>query len=242
MLSKTQISQITSLSRKKVRDREKMFVAEGLKLVEDLISSGIKPHKIFSTQTIFPTGNLPLQLISEAELKKISGLKTPQAVVGIFEIPEPQEINYNQWIVALDDVRDPGNLGTIIRLCDWFGIQNLVCSETSVDCFNPKVIQATMGSIARVNVHYVDLKNFLKNAPLPVYGTFMIGKNIYETSLPENGILVMGNEANGISEEISNLCSQKITIPKFGHKKAESLNVAMATAVFLSEIKRFTEK
>ena len=140
--------------------------------------------------------------------------------------------------MALDDVRDPGNMGTIIRLCDWFGVRQLVCSENTVDCFNPKVLQATMGSITRVNIVYTDLLQFIKSSELSVYGTFMDGENVHVTKMPEKGILVMGNEANGISKEIADLVNHKITIPQFGGQKTESLNVATATAIFLNEIRR----
>src|SRR5690606_9323670 len=146
--------------------------------------------------------------------------------------------------VVLDNVRDPGNMGTIIRLCDWFGIKQLVCSESSVDIYNPKVVQATMGSIARVNVIYADLGAFLKDSAVPVYGTFMEGENIYTQKLPESGIIVMGNEANGIAPDIEALVSHKIAIPRFGDlQETESLNVATAAAIILSEFRRdFSEK
>src|SRR5690606_33885001 len=150
-----------------------------------------------SIQPLHTLRSSDLTIIKEAELKKISSLTQHHQCLALFKIKEPELPKLHGLKLALDDVRDPGNLGTIIRLCDWFGIQNLVCSETSVDCFNPKVIQATMGSIARVNIHYLGLKEFLTNSPLPVYGTFMTGTNLYETSLPDKGILVMGNEANG---------------------------------------------
>jgi TrmH family RNA methyltransferase len=146
-------------------------------------------------------------------------------------------------IVALDAIRDPGNLGTIIRLCDWFGVQQLICSEDTADCYNPKVVQATMGSLARVQIHYVSLLEFFEATDLPIYGGFMDGKNVYSEKLPKDGIIVMGNEANGISEEIIQKITHKITIPRFGNlQKTESLNVATATAILLSEFRRFTEK
>jgi TrmH family RNA methyltransferase len=139
----------------------------------------------------------------------------------------------------LDSIRDPGNLGTIIRLCDWFGINQLVCSEDTVDCYNPKVIQATMGSIARVQINYTDLTNFIKESKLPIYGASLSGENIYKHTLPEKVILVMGNEANGISSEINSLLTNRITIPQYGEQQdTESLNVASATAILLSELMR----
>lgn len=143
----------------------------------------------------------------------------------------------------LDAIRDPGNLGTIIRLCDWFGIEQIICSVDTVDCYNPKVIQATMGSLSRVSVSYLNINECLQNTKLPVYGTCMDGTSIYSENLPEKGIIIMGNEANGISENIMELISHKITIPRFGKlKETESLNVATATAIVLNEFKRSTEK
>ena len=178
-------------------------------------------------------------LISETDLKRISFLTTPNKALAIFKIPQPKPIEVNGLIVALDAVRDPGNLGTIIRICDWFGIKELICSTETVDCFNPKVVQATMGSITRVNITYVNLIHFLKDTKLPVYGAFMEGENVYNTQLPENGILVMGNEANGISKEVEAIITNKISIPRFGAlQETESLNVATATAILLSEFRR----
>ena len=158
--------------------------------------------------------------------------------MAIFKFPDIKPIDDREWILALDDIRDPGNLGTIIRLCDWFGIQHLVCSENTVDCFNPKVLQATMGSIARVNMVYTDLLQFITDYKGLVYGTFMDGEPVYNIKLPQKGILVMGNEANGISNEIKNKVDKKISIPQFGGKQTESLNVATAAAIFLNEIRR----
>jgi TrmH family RNA methyltransferase len=154
-------------------------------------------------------------------------------------MPKSKDFVEKGLIVALDDVRDPGNLGTIIRLCDWFGIETLFCSEESVDIYNPKVVQATMGSISRVNVVYGNLEAFLTKTKLPVFGTFMDGKNIYQEKLPKEGIIIMGNEANGISSSVEKLVSERIAIPRFGNLQVtESLNVATATAIILSEFKR----
>jgi len=159
--------------------------------------------------------------------------------LALFKIPVAKTIASNKFVVALDNVRDPGNLGTIIRLCDWFGIEELVCNAETVDCYNPKVIQATMGSITRVNVSYVNLENYLKKTEHPVFGAFMDGRNVYKTDLPTSGTLVLGNEANGISPEIEDLITHRISIPRFGALQAtESLNVATATAILLSEFKR----
>ncbi len=216
-----------------------MFVVEGIKTVKELLNSNIEPHKIYSTSPDFiKNGNGLVELVSEGDLKKISALKNPNGILGVFKIPKPGSVDQDDWLVALDDVRDPGNLGTIIRLCDWFGIKNLLCSESTVDCFNPKVLQATMGSIARVNVVYTDLATFLGRTESPVYGTFMNGSSVYNKALPKKGVLVLGNEGNGISTEIENLVNSRISIPQFGDKVTESLNVAMATSIFLSEIRR----
>ena len=171
--------------------------------------------------------------------QSISFLTTPQKALAVFKIPEEKSSNDNGLTVALDNLRDPGNLGTIIRLCDWFGVEELICSEGTVDCYNPKVIQATMGSVARVNIRYVDLPRYIRETQRDVYGTFMEGSNVYELNLPQEAVLVMGNEANGITQEISELLKNRLTIPRFGTVKAtESLNVAMATSIFLSEFKR----
>ena len=170
----------------------------------------------------------------------MSFLKTPQTALALFKIPQQDlEEVLDELTVVLDGVRDPGNLGTIIRLCDWFGVKNLVCSKDTVDCFNPKVIQSTMGSITRVNVVYKNLAEFLQSQDLVSYGTFMEGENVYQKKLRQKAVLVMGNEANGISLEIEKLISEKISIPQFGQsQETESLNVATATAIFLSEFRR----
>ncbi|MEP5913894.1 MAG: RNA methyltransferase, partial [Flavobacteriaceae bacterium] len=173
-----------------------------------------------------------------SELKQMSSLSNANGILGVFRIFDIAKIENTDWMVALDVVRDPGNLGTIIRLCDWFGINQLVCSLDTVDCYNPKVLQATMGSIARVNIVYTDLEEFLTNADTPVYGAFMDGDVVYDKKLPKSGILVMGNEANGISAEINSKIKNRIAIPQFGSATTESLNVATATGILLNEIRR----
>ena len=239
MVGKSQIKFIKSLQQKKYRNQNGMFVVEGIKTVQELIDSNIEPYKIYSTSTeLFQDLEDQIEIISEVDLKRISSLKNPNKVLGIFMIPQPRKVDENDWILALDDVRDPGNLGTIIRLCDWFGIKHLVCSERTVDCYNPKVLQATMGSITRVNIFYTDLVHYIEKSELPVYGTFMNGNTIYSSKLPLKGILVMGNEANGISSEIENLVNSRVSIPHFGSNATESLNVATAVAIFLNEIRR----
>ena len=236
MLSKSHIKLIKSLSQKKFRQQEQLFVVEGIKGIKEFLNSSFKLHMLFSTESIFDAETI---LISDKELLKISSLKSPNRAVAVFNIPKKKNIESSGLIVALDDVRDPGNLGTIIRLCDWFGIKNLVCSNATVDCYNSKVVQATMGSLARIDIQYVDLQAYLDVYENDIFGTFMDGKNIYTETLPENGIIVMGNEANGISEAIEKRVTNKLSIPRFGDLKAtESLNVATATAIVLSEFKR----
>ncbi|MXN91880.1 RNA methyltransferase [Flavobacterium sp. Sd200] len=240
MVSKNQIKTITGLQQKKYRKEHKMFFAEGIKVVGELLSSSLELEHLFTTEDVFknvPSGKVTH--ISADELKKISALTTPQTCLALFSIPDEKPVPASGLIVALDDVRDPGNLGTIIRLCDWFGISHLVCSVQCVDVYNPKVVQATMGSLTRVNVVYTDLAEYLSQTSLPVFGTFMDGKNIYKEILPESGIIVMGNEANGISAEIEKLSTQRIAIPRFGDlQQTESLNVATAAAIILSEFRR----
>lgn len=240
MVSKNQIKLITSLQQKKYRKQEQLFFAEGVKVVQELLHSNFELQDLFTTKQDFLTvPKNKVHAISEAELKKISALSTPNTCLAVFKIPKAKEMVEKGLIVALDDVRDPGNLGTIIRLCDWFGIETLFCSEESVDIYNPKVVQATMGSISRVNVVYGNLETFLSQTKLPVFGTFMDGKNIYQEELPKEGIIIMGNEANGISTSVEKLVSERIAIPRFGNLQVtESLNVATATAIILSEFKR----
>lgn len=241
MVSKNQIKLITSLQQKKYRIKEKLFFAEGIKVIQELLQSNFELEHLYTTQLDF--NEIPASkktIISDSDLKKISALSTSNTCLGVFKIPKPQKLKQKGLILALDDIRDPGNLGTILRLCDWFGIEELVCSLSTVDIYNPKVVQATMGSISRVNVNYIDLNLFLETTKLPVFGTFMDGKNIYKENLPQEGIIIMGNEANGISSSIEKMISKRLTIPRFGNlKQTESLNVATATAIILSEFRRF---
>ena len=240
MVSKNQIKLITSLQQKKFRQTHKLFIAEGAKVIQEFLQSNFVLEHLFVTETIFTeVDNSQITTISESDLKKITCLATPNNCLALFKIPEQKKTVNSGLIVALDDIRDPGNLGTIIRLCDWFGVSQIICSEQTVDVYNPKVIQATMGSISRVTVSYLNLENYIKEANSPVYGTFMDGKNVYNEVLPENAILILGNEANGISNQLEQLVSNKIAIPRFGNlQKTESLNVATATAIFLSEFRR----
>lgn len=244
MLSKSQIKLIKSLGYKKFRDREGLFVAEGRKVVGELMTA-FECVGIYGLQ---PTDN-GLQAhgqwhsVSADDLRRISFLKTPQDVLGVFRIPADEGaavLSADSLSLALDDVQDPGNMGTIIRLADWFGIRTVYCSVGCADCWSPKVVQATMGSIARVKVVCTDLVRLVDEAEslrCPVFGTFLDGENVYERSLPENGLVVMGNEGNGISDVLRSRITERLLIPSF-NGGAESLNVALATAIILSEFKR----
>jgi len=240
MVSKNQIKLITSLQQKKYRVANQLFFAEGIKVIQELVGSNFELVHLYTTQNDFDeVSNVKKTLIHESDLKKISALATPNTCLALFKIPVNKEIIESGLIIALDSIRDPGNLGTILRLCDWFGIDQLICSKETVDIYNPKVVQATMGSIARVNVNYIDLNAFISATKLPVFGTFMDGENIYKSALPQEGIIIMGNEANGISPELELLAKNRLTIPRFGAlQKTESLNVANATAIILSEFRR----
>lgn len=204
---------------------------------------------IYHTPAIAPkmlnlSRKINFQEISMKDIEKISTLKTPQDVIGLIKIPIWATLNYNRlkqkFSLVLDSIQDPGNMGTIIRTADWFGITDIICSEDTVDVYNPKVVQATMGSLARVNVHYANLEEVLPQAGLPIFGAMLDGENIYNSNFGTEGLLIMGNEGNGISPAIERLITTKITIPRAG--KAESLNVAIATAILCSEIKRNSMK
>ncbi|WP_422083841.1 TrmH family RNA methyltransferase [Ulvibacterium sp.] len=239
MVVKNQIKLIKSLHQKKYRNLHGLFFVEGIKTVRELLDSGLEVYGIYTTDnSVLDVGQDFQVLISESELKKMSSLKNPNTLLGVFYKPKTQEVDFTDWILALDHVSDPGNLGTIIRLCDWFGIRHLVCSPDTVDCYNPKVLQATMGSIARVHVVYTNLLKFLRKSKKQIFCTSMDGQSAYGTNLRESGILVMGNETHGISPEVEAVCHKKIGIPQFGNPTAESLNVATATAIFLNEIRR----
>ena len=248
MLSKNKIKEITALSQKKFRDETGLFVAEGTKLILDLQKSFHCRMLIATPQWFSENGSIPADELIETEqddIKKISNQKSPQGVFAVFKKPDYSwKMNdiQSKLNLALDDVQDPGNLGTILRIADWFGITDIFCSLHSADVYNPKTVQATMGALARVRVHSVDLVEFLKSVQpvLPVYGTFMDGNNIYTEKLTENGIIVMGNEGNGISAEIEKLVSNRFLIPNYpvGQPTSESLNVSVATALVCAEFRR----
>lgn len=245
MISKNQIKFIRSLELKKNRKRESLFVAEGPKVIEELLKLKT-PHTIIATKEWIDNNPKISNVIevSERELESASLLKTPQQVLALFAIETTEQdlnIDNNKLYLALDGIQDPGNLGTIIRIADWFGIDTIYCSNETVDVYNPKVIQATMGSIARVKVIYTDLYNMISNLSdeMPVYGTFLDGSDIYKKELTPNGIIVMGNEGKGITKELKSLITNKLLIPSFSiGDTAESLNVAIATAITCSEFKR----
>ena len=239
MLSKNQQKIIQKLQQKKYRNELGLFVVEGKKGILEFVQAGFKVEAIFATSLFSEQLNkLPLTLISKEELSKISTLKNPDEGVAIFHQPKRKGILQEGIILALDNIQDPGNLGTLIRLCDWFGIETLLCSEQTVDCYNPKVVQASMGSLSRVEVHYLPLAGFFVTCDLPVYVATLEGENLYTTTFPEDCVIVLGNEANGVSPEVTALANGAITIPRFGRRQqAESLNVAMAGAIIVSQIK-----
>lgn len=240
MLINRHIKLLNQINQKKNRLELGLFAAEGIKSVRELIEGGMVLKYLFATSEYENNFHSEaLITVDAATLKKLSNLKTPSGVLGVFEIPQKPSLIRSGLTLVLDEINDPGNLGTIIRLCDWFGVDQLVCSNNTVDCYNPKVVQASMGSLARVSIVYCDLEEFLKNDGRPVYGSFLKGNSIYRCDLKPDLILVMGNEANGISSRIEKLVTNSITIPGFGREhKTESLNVATATAVILSEFCR----
>jgi TrmH family RNA methyltransferase len=240
MLINRHIKLLNQINQKKNRLELGLFAAEGIKSVRELIEGGMVLKYLFATSEYENNFHSEaLVTVDAATLKKLSNLKTPSGVLGVFEIPQKPLLIRSGLTLVLDEINDPGNLGTIIRLCDWFGVDQLVCSKNTVDCYNPKVVQASMGSLARVSIAYCDLEEFLKNDGRTVYGTFLKGNSIYQCDLKPDMILIMGNEANGISSGIEKLVTDRITIPGFGKEhKTESLNVATATAVILSEFCR----
>ena len=244
MLSKTQIKTITSLSVKKYRDELGLFVAEGEKLVSELLMSSFHVKYLYITTKSGIEHN-KAEIISDIEMRKISGLKTPSSSLAVIDIPKYTlniESLRNELVLALDGVQDPGNVGTIIRIADWFGIQHIICSPFTADCYSPKAIQATMGAIIRVNIYCTDLITIFNEAKkhgIPVYGTFLSGDNIYTQNLKNTGIIIMGSEGQGISSDIETLVDYKLYIPPFGQgNTSESLNVATATAITCSEFRR----
>ena len=262
MISKNQIKYVRQLEQKKFRKQEGLFIAEGHKVVGDLLRAGYIPKMLFATEKwlhenrllVLTTAVTPTTVTDE-ELRRLSLQQHPQQVLALFPIPSsptvisseversalPLGSSKKSLAIALDGVQDPGNLGTIIRIADWFGISTIICSDDTVDAWNPKVVQATMGSLARVNIIYTNLPEFLDTLPpdYPVYGTLLDGENIYTQPLTPHGLIVMGNEGNGISEAVRQRVNRRLLIPDFHDgDTADSLNVAIATAITCSEFRR----
>lgn len=252
MLSKAEIKRLNRYKQSKFRNQDEIFVVEGEKMLEELLQSDYNIQSIYATAPWIQKNTSLIQLkgvankvveINEEDLNKISLLSTPNQVYSLVKIPQENFSNQTKGLtIVLDGIKDPGNLGTIIRLADWYAVENIICSKDCVDVFNPKTVQSTMGSIFRVKVEYTDLKTYLGNQPcdLAIYGSIIEGgKNIYEKQFSKDAILVIGSESHGISPEIQDLVNQKITIPRFRtDNKPESLNASIATAIMISEIKR----
>lgn len=240
MLSTSKIKHIKNLQQKKFRNINKQFVVEGFKVVNDIINSHYIIDSIYITPDFTDVINKETIEISKKDMQRISGLKTANNILAIINIPKEKQItpSKNELILCLDSIQDPGNFGTIIRTANWFGIKTIICSPDTVELFNQKVLQATMGAFVETQIIYTNLTEFLFQYKGNIYGTFLEGENIYKQNLQKRGCIVMGNEGQGISNEISKLISNKLYIPSNGRVKAESLNVSTATAVILSEFSR----
>jgi len=243
MLSKSQVKYIQSLGHKKFRDEEAVFIAEGPKIVKELITEipalikNIYAVKDWIQDNQNSINKTEYTVIEEADLERISQLTAPNKVLAVVNKISGNDIDTKGKItLALDTIQDPGNMGTIIRTADWFSIDNIICSDDTVDAYNPKVVQASMGSLSRVNVHYVNITEALLHIDLPVFGAMLDGENIYKTQFGTEGLIVMGNEGNGLRPGVEQLINKAVTIPRLG--KAESLNVGIATALFCAEISR----
>lgn len=247
MISKATIKKIHALDMRKFRRNERLFVAEGPKLVDELCAT-MKPVYIAAlpewiSENAKIVSGTEYDIVSPDELQRASLQKNPQHVIALFPIPEHRfctEQLKNELVLMLDGVQDPGNLGTIARIADWFGIRNIICSAETADIYNPKAVQATMGALARVKFHYTDLLQLLSQYDGPVYGTFLDGENIYGQELSENGIIVMGNEGKGISQGVGEMINRRLYIPNYpiGTQTTESLNVAIATSIVCAEFRR----
>ena len=247
MISKATIKKIHALDMRKFRRNERLFVAEGPKLVDELCAT-MKPVYIAAlpewiSENAKIVSGTEYDIVTSDELQRASLQKNPQQVIALFPIPEHRfctEQLRNELVLMLDGVQDPGNLGTIARIADWFGIRNILCSAETADIYNPKAVQATMGALARVKFHYTDLIQLLSQYDGPVYGTFLDGENIYGQELSENGIIVMGNEGKGISQGVGEIINRRLYIPNYpiGTQTTESLNVAIATSIVCAEFRR----
>jgi len=245
MLSKSQISFIKSLHQKKYRKEHGLFIVEGIKSIKEFFQSSYQIHTIFYNSeqyNLLPKlpANINLFEVKNAELDKISALQTPQGFLALIHIPKNRELTLtvlkNQFTLVLDGVQDPGNMGTIIRTADWFGFKNIICSADCVEVFNPKTVQATMGSLARVNIYEADLPALLEKNTIPVFGALLDGESIYKTQWGAEGLVILGNEGKGISAEVIKKINKPVTIPRIG--EAESLNVAVSAAIFCAELVR----
>lgn len=244
MLSKSQISLVKSLQQKKFRKENNLFFVEGIKAITEFLVSSFALNSIYIVSELVP--KLPklshkqkVFEVSINELQKISALQNPQGVLAVFEIPKNIDITpekINDLVIVLDGIQDPGNMGTIIRTADWFGFKHILCSLDTVDVYNPKVVQASMGSLGRVSIYYTELHNFFTENKLPVYGALLNGDNIFNSKFEDKGYLIFGNEGNGISEQLKPFISKAITIP--GGEGTESLNVSISAAICCAEIRR----
>lgn len=247
MLSKSQISFIKSLHQKKYRKENGLFCIEGIKSIVEFINSTYELHSIYYNPSYFSSlpkfpANIKLFEVNNAELDKISTLQTPQGILALVKIPIAQKLDpkslKKKFSLVLDDVQDPGNLGTIIRTADWFGIEHIICSEQTVEAYNPKTVQSTMGSLARMKIHYTNLDAFIASTDLPVFGALLNGDSIYKVKWGNEGLILLGNEGHGISENLIKKITTAVTIPRIG--EAESLNVAVSAAIFCSELGKLT--
>ena len=246
MLSKAKIKQIRLLEKKKYRDEYQLFVAEGNKLVADMLAVFECEWMIAYPSWIATQKALPVKeliVADEDEIRKISFLKNPQEVLAVFRLPHVriEDIKLaEELVLALDGIQDPGNLGTMIRLADWFGIEHVVCSLDTADAFSPKAVQASMGALTRVKIHYTHLEDFLIKQKVPLYGTFLDGSNIYDEQLSSNGVIVIGNEGNGIRPTVESIVNKRLYIPNYptSRNSSESLNAAIAAAIVCAEFRR----
>ncbi|MEG1612330.1 MAG: RNA methyltransferase [Alistipes sp.] len=242
-MTKSDIQLVRSLTDKRSRTATGLFVAEGEKLIGELRDSQLHVARIFALQGVFYGPEV--EVVSPKDMERLSQLKTPSSALALIELPsyelQPQHLKHS-LVLALDNIQNPGNMGTIIRLADWFGITDVVCSRATADCFNPKVVQATMGAIVRVRVHYTDLEPYLAECAeqgIPIYGTFLEGENIFNAPLSQAGIIVMGNEGQGVSHGVERLITRKLFIPPYpaDRQGSESLNVAMATGIICAQFR-----
>ncbi|WP_291778162.1 RNA methyltransferase [Cecembia sp.] len=245
MLSKNTLKFIKSLQQKKFRKQEQSFFVEGAKNVTELLQSDFEiSHLVFTEKYalenhhLIPSSGVALYEVSQKILESAGTFQSNDSALAVAKIKDNVEfeLKSTEWVIALDDIRDPGNLGTIIRVADWYGISKLLLSNESADFYNPKVLHASMGSFTRVQFYYTDLSAYLSRKAKFIYGAFLNGKNLYDVEFEEGGVILMGNESKGISESVSQLVTQKITIPRFGH--AESLNVGIATSIICDNVKR----